>query len=55
MSRKVLVADDSQTIQKVIKITLASEDYQLEFANSEDEMNSFLEKEKFFKKKYLYL
>ena len=29
MSRKVLVADDSQTIQKVIKITFASQDFEL--------------------------
>lgn len=29
MKPKIIVADDSQTIQKVIKITLASEDYEL--------------------------
>jgi len=30
MSKKILLADDSLTIQKVISITLASEDYELE-------------------------
>lgn len=38
MGHKVLVADDSLTIQKVIKITLSSEPFDLVFCNSDDEL-----------------
>jgi CheY-like chemotaxis protein len=41
MSHKVLLADDSLTIQKVIKITLAAEPYEIqECSNTEELMNS---------------
>lgn len=38
MSHKVLLADDSLTIQKVIKITLASQPYEITDASSEEEL-----------------
>lgn len=38
MENKILVADDSHTIQKVIKITLGTKDYILDFANDEKEL-----------------
>jgi CheY-like chemotaxis protein len=38
MNHKVLLADDSLTIQKVIKITLANEPYDITEASSEDEL-----------------
>lgn len=38
MTSKVLVADDSLTIQKVINITLAQSDYELQECLSEDEL-----------------
>lgn len=41
MAYKFLVADDSQTIQKVIKITLAPEDYDLIECHSEDTLHGF--------------
>lgn len=44
MSYKVLLADDSLTIQKVIKITLANEPYELIECNNVDEIYSNLEK-----------
>ncbi|RMF18569.1 MAG: response regulator [Candidatus Dadabacteria bacterium] len=37
MGQKILVADDSITIQKVIGLTFASEDYELEMADNGDE------------------
>lgn len=37
MSKKILLADDSVTIQKVITITFASEDYDLEIVGNGDE------------------
>jgi len=43
MENKILVADDSPTIQKVISITLANKDYVLESAHSEDELLDKLE------------
>jgi CheY-like chemotaxis protein len=42
MSYKVLLAEDSLTIQKVIKITLANEPYELVDCNSEEELMSGL-------------
>ncbi len=49
MSRKVLVADDSQTIQKVIKITFANQDFDItpvldesELFNAEDSFDLIL-------------
>ena len=36
MSKKILLADDSVTIQKVITITFASEDYELEVVGDGD-------------------
>jgi DNA-binding response OmpR family regulator len=38
MNHKVLLADDSLTIQKVIKITLANQPYEIIDAGSEDEL-----------------
>lgn len=38
MSKRVLVADDSQTIQKVIKITFASQDFELTPVLDEEEI-----------------
>ena len=38
MNHKVLLADDSPTIQKVIKITLANQPYEIVDAGSEDEL-----------------
>lgn len=38
MNHKVLLADDSLTIQKVIKITLANQPYEITEASSEDEL-----------------
>jgi len=38
MNPKILVADDSPTIQKVVSITLAGKDYQLEAAHNESEL-----------------
>lgn len=46
MSYKVIVADDSQTIQKVINITLAKQPYNLIECLSEDALFSELEKNK---------
>lgn len=46
MSYKVIVADDSQTIQKVINITLAKQPYHLIECLSEDALFSQLEKTK---------
>jgi DNA-binding response OmpR family regulator len=46
MSYKVLLADDSLTIQKVIKITLANEPYELVDCNDESELLSMLKAEK---------
>ncbi len=42
MENKILVADDSPTIQKVISITLANKDYELDSAQSEDELHDKL-------------
>ncbi len=42
MENKILVADDSPTIQKVISITLANKDYKLDSAHSEDELHEKL-------------
>lgn len=47
MSEKLLVADDSPTIQKVVGITLANTDYDLVQAQSEEEMMSLLESDDF--------
>src|SRR3954470_9465676 len=38
MNHKVLLADDSLTIQKVIKITLANQPYDITDCSSEDEL-----------------
>ncbi len=38
MSYRILLADDSQTIQKVVKITLSETNYALEIASSEAEL-----------------
>ncbi len=38
MKPKIIIADDSQTIQKVIKITLANEDYELVECLSDDNL-----------------
>ncbi|MAX65601.1 MAG: response regulator [Bacteriovoracaceae bacterium] len=38
MKHKIIIADDSQTIQKVIKITLANEDYELVECLSADKL-----------------
>ncbi|MDA9189424.1 response regulator [bacterium] len=43
MNDTILVADDSQTIQKVISITLSSESYQIDKALNEDELFKNLE------------
>lgn len=43
MENKILVADDSPTIQKVISITLANKDYELDSAQSEDELHEKIE------------
>lgn len=42
MTQKILVADDSQTIQKVIQITLANSNYELEKAISFEELEEKL-------------
>lgn len=42
MENKILVADDSPTIQKVISITLANKDFELDTAQSEEELNEKL-------------
>lgn len=42
MNHKVLLADDSLTIQKVIKITLANQPYEITEASNEDELFSKL-------------
>jgi DNA-binding response OmpR family regulator len=42
MNHKVLLADDSLTIQKVIKITLANQPYEIKDCSSEDELFSCL-------------
>lgn len=52
MGHKVLLADDSLTIQKVIKITLANEPYQIVECNNEKEL---LEKLKAEKPKLVFL
>lgn len=44
MNHKVLLADDSLTIQKVIKITLANQPYDISDASSEEELFSALPK-----------
>lgn len=46
MNYKVLLADDSLTIQKVIKITLANEPYDIVECNNDTELLSKLESEK---------
>jgi CheY-like chemotaxis protein len=43
MAHKILVADDSQTIQKVIAITLAAEPYQITQAGNETQLMNYLE------------
>jgi CheY-like chemotaxis protein len=47
MSEKILVADDSPTIQKVVGITLANTDYELVQAQSEEDMMSSLGADKY--------
>lgn len=47
MAKKVLIADDSLTIQKVIGITLANGDYELVSAHSESELQSAIEQDNF--------
>ncbi|MCP4912671.1 MAG: response regulator [Oligoflexia bacterium] len=47
MAKKVLIADDSLTIQKVIGITLANGDYELVSAHSESELQSAIENDNF--------
>jgi DNA-binding response OmpR family regulator len=47
MSEKILIVDDSLTIQKVVNITLANSGYQLTAAHDEQELFSSLEKESF--------
>lgn len=42
MTKKVLIADDSQTIQKVIKITLGDKNWELLACNNESELVSSL-------------
>ena len=44
---RILVADDSLTIQKVVSITLSSLPYQLVQAKSESELNTLLKTDKF--------
>lgn len=44
MSEKILVADDSLTIQKVIKITLADKDYSIEESLDSDDLLSKIKK-----------
>lgn len=39
MSKKILLADDSKTIQKVVKITLSAEPYKIEIAEDEAQLN----------------
>lgn len=47
MSEKILVADDSPTIQKVVGITLANTDYELVQAQSEEDLMSSLGSDKY--------
>lgn len=47
MSEKILVADDSPTIQKVVGITLASTDFELSPAHSPEELFNFLDSDSF--------
>lgn len=47
MSEKILVADDSPTIQKVVGITLANTDFELSPAHSVEELFNFLESDSF--------
>ena len=47
MSAKILVVDDSLTIQKVVNITLANTGYVLTSAHDEDELFNKLEKDKY--------
>ncbi len=47
MENKILIADDSPTIQKVINITLANKDYSLDSAHSEEELLDKMESEHF--------
>ncbi len=47
MSSKVLVADDSSTVQKVVEITLANADYELVQAYSEEELLKLVENDSF--------
>lgn len=47
MTEKILVADDSPTIQKVVGITLANTDYELDSAQDESELFSKLSESNF--------
>jgi len=47
MTEKILVADDSPTIQKVVGITLANTDYELDSAQDESELFSKLSESSF--------
>lgn len=47
MSTKILVVDDSLTIQKIIQMTLANKGYQLTLAENMDQLWSFLEHDSF--------
>lgn len=47
MNQKILVADDSPTIQKVVGITLASTDYELTQAQSEEELFNLLQSDSY--------
>ena len=43
MSKTIIIADDSLTIQKVVSITLASHSYNLVACHNEQELNDQLE------------
>tara|TARA_R110002072_G_scaffold534_1_gene3440 strand:+ start:52626 stop:53807 length:1182 start_codon:yes stop_codon:yes gene_type:complete len=47
MAKNILIADDSLTIQKVVGITLASGDYELSSAHSEEELSTEIESENY--------
>lgn len=47
MNKKILVVDDSLTIQKVVAITLAAENYNLTAAHDEEELFSALDNQSF--------
>lgn len=47
MAKRILVADDSPTIRKVIGITLSDKDYQIVHAETVDALRSFLKNESF--------